>query len=58
MVSQPVPMSAAPMSRLYPPSSFSLMVAEPTSTLEMQEPCIAIATPAARTLPSPMSRTG
>ena len=34
------------------------MVAEPTSTREMQDPCIAMATPAARTLPLPMSRTG
>ena len=58
MVSQPVPISAAPMERLKKPSSLSLMVAEPTSTPEMPEPCIAMATPAARTFPLPISRTG
>ena len=34
------------------------MVAEPTSTPEIPEPCMAMATPAARTFPLPMSRTG
>ena len=58
MVSQPVPMSAAAISSMYPPSSLSLTVTDPTSMPEMPEPCMDMATPAARTLPLPMSRTG
>ena len=40
------------------PSSPKRTVAEPTSTPEMPDPCMAMATPAARTLPLPISRTG
>ena len=58
MVSQPVPMSAAPIIILYVPSSESFNVHEPTSTFEMHDPCIASAIPAALTLPFPISLTG
>ena len=58
IVSQPVPMSAAPMSSMNVPSSLSFTVTDPTSTPEMPEPCMDMAMPAARTLPPPMSRTG
>ena len=44
--------------RVYPPPSFSLSVALPTSTLLMPEPCIAMPMPTARTLPFPISRAG
>ena len=58
IVSHPVPISAAPIIRLNVPSSASLTVADPTSTFDIQEPCMAIATPAALTFPFPMSLTG
>ena len=44
-------MSAAPMSRLTKPSSFTFSVAPPTSMPEMALPCMAMANPTARIWP-------
>ena len=48
MVSAPVPMSVAPMSRLNEPSSFILIEAAPMSTPGMPEACMTIAMPSPR----------
>ena len=45
IVSEPVPMSVAPISRLKEPSSFILIEAAPMSTPGMPEACITIAMP-------------
>ena len=44
-VSEPVPRSVAPTSRLKLPSSFILMLAAPMSRLGMAVPCMTSATP-------------
>ena len=48
IVSEPVPMSVAPMSRLKEPSSFILSDAPPMSMYGMAVPCIANAAPTPR----------
>jgi hypothetical protein len=48
IVSEPVPMSVAPMSRLNEPSSFILMEAAPISTPGMPEACMTMAMPTPR----------
>ena len=52
IVSQPVPISAAPMFIVYTPSSLSFSVALPTSTPDMPDPCIAMPIPTKRALVS------